>query len=127
MEGLESSWMRKAKMSLYGIETEADCRKVIDELLTMVDSAEEALKIGSTTAKRAMEVLKSRLEELYKKSNHTNEGCMSAVEVAHFKEAYVNAPKLSSPKTWLEGLEEIRMNLRYLRPASKKKSKKKSR
>ena len=118
-------------MSLYGIETEGECRKEIDELLAMVDFAEEALKIGSTTAKRVMEILKSRLEELYKKSNHTNEGRMSAVEVAHFrpaiKEAYVNAPKLSSPKTWPEGLEEIRMNLRYRRPANKKKNKTKSR
>jgi len=51
-------------MSLYGIETEADCRKEIDELLAMVDCAEEALKIGSTTAKRAMEVLKSRLADM---------------------------------------------------------------
>ena len=49
-------------MSLYGIEAEADCRKEIDELLAMVDFAEEALKIASTTAKRAMEVLKSRLK-----------------------------------------------------------------
>jgi hypothetical protein len=48
-------------MSLYGIETEVDCRKEIDELLAMVDRAEEALKIGSTTAKRVMEILKSRL------------------------------------------------------------------
>jgi ElaB/YqjD/DUF883 family membrane-anchored ribosome-binding protein len=113
-------------MSLYGIETKADCRKAIDELLAMVDRAEEALKIGSTTAKRAMEVLKSRPEELYRKSNHTNEGRMSAVEVAYFRpaiqEAYVNAPKLSSPKTWPEGLEEMRMNLRYRRPANKEKA-----
>jgi ElaB/YqjD/DUF883 family membrane-anchored ribosome-binding protein len=118
-------------MSLYGIETEADCRKEIDELLAMVDHAEQTLTIGSTTAKPAMEVLKSRLEELYKKSNHTNEGHMSAVEVAYFRpaiqEAYVNAPKLSSPRTWPGGLEEIRMNLRYRRPANKKENKKKSR
>ena len=112
-------------MSLYGIETEADCRKEFDELLAMVDRAEEALKIGSITAKQAMEVLKSRLEELYKKSNHTNEGRMSAVEVAHFRpavqEAYVNAPKISSPKTWPEGLDVIRRNLRYRLPAKKEK------
>ena len=50
----------------------------------MVDRAEEALKIASITAKRAMEVLKSRPEELYRESNHTNEGRMSAVEVAYF-------------------------------------------
>jgi hypothetical protein len=113
-------------MSLYGIETEDECRKAIDELLAMVDRAEEALKIDSITAKRAMEILKSRLEELYKKSNHTNEGRMSAVEVAHFRpaiqDAYVNAPKLSSPKTWPEGLEEMRMNLRYRRSANKEKA-----
>ena len=53
-------------MSLYGIETEADCRKEIDELLAMVDCAEEALKIGSTTAKRTMEVLKSRGVVMYR-------------------------------------------------------------
>jgi hypothetical protein len=48
-------------MSLCGIETEADCRKEIDELPAMVDHAEQTLTIGSTTAKRAMEILKSRL------------------------------------------------------------------
>jgi hypothetical protein len=113
-------------MSLYGIETEDECRKAIDELLVMVDRAEEALKIASITAKRAMEVLKSAPEELYRKSNHTHEGRMSAVEVAYFRpaiqEAYVNAPKLSSPTTWPEGLEEIRMNLRYRRPPNQKNS-----
>jgi hypothetical protein len=56
-------------MSLYGIEAEGECRKEIDELLAMVDRAEEALKIGSTTAKRVVEILKSRLVLLcYKQS-----------------------------------------------------------
>jgi hypothetical protein len=112
-------------MSLYGIETEADCRKAIDELLVMVDRAEEALKIGSITARHGIEVLKSRLKELFKKNKHSSGPGMSAVEVAYFwpaiQDAYVNAPKLSSPKTWPEGMEEIRMNLHYRRPANKKR------
>jgi len=45
---------------------------------------------------------------------------MSDVESALFwpavREAYVKAPNLASPTTWLEGLYDVASSLRYYRP-----------
>jgi ElaB/YqjD/DUF883 family membrane-anchored ribosome-binding protein len=112
-------------MSVYGIETEDDCRKAIDELIAMADSAEEELKSGSVRSRHTVEALKSRLQELFKKNKRSSGPGMSAVEAAYLwpaiQDAYVSAPKISSPKTWPAGVAEIKMNLRYRRPADKKR------
>lgn len=104
-------------MSLYDIETGADCRKKMDELLVMVDTAEEALKTDTPTAKRAIRSLKSHLKELFRKSTRANEACMSVVEAEHFRpairRAYISVPKLSAPKSGSDGLHQVRKNLRY--------------
>jgi len=107
-------------MSLWGVESKDDCRREIDKLLAMVDRAEKRLQVNSITARPAVEELKSHLKDLYDKYNHTAEPQMSPVEHAWFwpaiQDAYVIAPNLSSPKTWAEGLEAVRTNLRYRRP-----------
>lgn len=54
-------------MTLCGIETGADCEKKMDELLVMVDIAEDALKADAATAKHAIRALKARLQELFRK------------------------------------------------------------
>jgi hypothetical protein len=49
---------------------------------------------------------------------------MSDVESALFwpavREAYVKAPNLASPTTWLEGLYDVASSLRYYRPREKR-------
>jgi ElaB/YqjD/DUF883 family membrane-anchored ribosome-binding protein len=108
-------------MSLWGVESKDDCRREIDRLLAMVDSALECVRAKSMTARHAVEELKSRLTELlHKKYNYSSEGQMHPVERAYFwpaiAEAYVAAPNLSTPATWDVALEDVRMNLRYRRP-----------
>jgi hypothetical protein len=97
--------------SLYGIESEDDCRKRIDELLELHAQAEKSMN------KELIATLKSKLKDYYKQGNRTK---MSAVESAYFwpaiQEAYVRSPNLASPKTWREGLYEIHSSLRYYRP-----------
>jgi hypothetical protein len=101
--------------SLYGIESEDDCRAKIDELLELHHRAEEAMNKGTIT------VLKTRLREYYKMGD-TEKGRnqMSPIESAWFwpaiQRAYVGSPNLASPKTWHDGLYEIGLNLRYYRP-----------
>ncbi len=97
-------------MSLYGIESEADCREKIDELLELHARAERTMN------KESIRIIKDRLAG-YRKAGNTNEGKrrMSSVEERWFwpaiNEAYVKAPNLNAPKTWKEGLYEIHLNL----------------
>jgi hypothetical protein len=111
-------------MCLYGIETEDDCSKAIDELIGMADAAQEALEIASPAARRTVADLNFRLKELFKKNKRRLGPAMSPVERAYFwpaiQKAYVSAPKLSSPKTWPTGVAEIKINLYSQRPPDNK-------
>jgi hypothetical protein len=107
--------------NLYGVETEADCRERMDELLEMHHRAEQTMSL------EVMTELKDRLKEYYKKGD-TSKGKagMSHVETTYFwpaiREAYVRAPNLNSRNTWQEGLSEIESSLNYYRPRDKQDS-----
>ena len=100
--------------NLYGIESAADCRKKMDELLELHRQAEQMMNTGTITA------MKSTLKEYYK-LGHSETGMdqMSKIERQFFwpaiQRAYVGSPNLNSPKTWGSGLSEIRLNLTYYR------------
>jgi hypothetical protein len=102
-------------MSLFGIESDAQCREEIDELLELHKRAEQA------TTKETIDALKSQLKHYYRMGD-TSRGRqqMSQVEAHCFwpaiQEAYVRAPRLSSRRTWNEGLYEIEFALRNYRP-----------
>jgi hypothetical protein len=102
-------------MSLFGIESEDDCREKIDELLELHHSAETA------NSKEAIDALKSALRDYYRKAD-TLRGSqqMSPVEQQWFwpaiQEAYVKGPKLNSRQTWNDGLYNVEYYLRYYRP-----------
>ena len=104
--------------NLYGIDSEDVCRATIDGLLEMTRRAEKAMDQEKIYA------LRSRLEVYYGKGNtQTGLDQMSGVESAFFwpavREAYVKAPDLASPTTWLEGLYDVASSLRYYRPKEK--------
>jgi hypothetical protein len=100
-------------MSLFGIESEDDCRKEIDALLELHDAARRAMN------KETIAVLKSELGRHCKKGRSAPEK-MSSVEQRYFwpavKEARAVAPNLGSRKTWSGGLDEIEHKLRSNRP-----------
>jgi hypothetical protein len=102
-------------MNLYGIETEDDCTKALDELIGMADTAQSALDSGSPTARRTVTELCLRLREFFKRNKHGRGPAMSPVEQIHFwpviQRAHINAPKLSSPKTWPRGVANIKLTL----------------
>ena len=105
--------------NLYGIDSEDVCRATIDGLLEMTRRAEKAMDQEKIYA------LRSRLEVYYGKGNtQTGLDHMSGVESAFFwpavREAYVKAPNLASPTTWLEGLYDVASSLRYYRPKEKR-------
>lgn len=114
-------------MSLYGIETEDECKRAIRELVEMTNTAEEALRTGSMTAKVAVEDLKLRVTELFKKNKRSFGPRMSAIEEAYFwpaiQNAYIGLPKISSPKSWVKGVAKVKMSLRYGHHQPKKRSK----
>lgn len=102
-------------MSLFGIESEDDCRRKFDELLELHARAERAMD------KETIAALKSQLKNYYRQGD-TSVGRqkMSRVEAQYFwpaiQDAYVRAPRLSSRKTWNDGLYDIEHALRFLRP-----------
>ncbi len=100
--------------NLYGIESDNDCGKLIDEPLELHRQAEKSMN------KEMIAMLKSRLKDYYKQANQAK---MSHVESAYFwpaiQEAYVRSPNLASPGTWREGLYEIQSSLKYYRPKEK--------
>jgi len=101
--------------SLYGIDSEDVCRVTIDGLLEMTRRAEKAMD------KEKVSALWSRLAGYYGEGNtQTAQSRMSHVESAFFwpaiREAYVKAPNIASPTTWLEGLYDVASSLRYYRP-----------
>lgn len=101
--------------NLYGIETQDDCRRKIDELLEMTQQAQQTMN------KEEISALKSRLETYYEEGNtEKGQDQMSWVESSFFwpaiREAYINAPKLNSPKRWGTCLYEIGSSLRYYGP-----------
>ena len=105
--------------NLYGIESEDLCRARIDGLLEMARRAEKAMD------KQNISALRSRLETYYDEGNtQTARDQMSPIERAFFwpavREAYVKAPNLASPTTWLEGLYDVASSLRYYRPREKR-------
>jgi hypothetical protein len=101
-------------MRLYGIETDAECWSNIDELLELTRLAK------ATPNTKTIGALKKRLRGYYDLGN-TNRGSdrMSVVERTLFwpsvSEAYVQAPNLSSRKTWTEGLNEVDYKLKKYR------------
>lgn len=100
-------------MSLFGIESKADCREELDALLELHDRADRAKN------KETIAALKFQLADYYQKGKR-GEQKMSPIEAQYFwpaiKEAYVRAPNLSSRQTWTEGLWEIEHALRHYRP-----------
>jgi hypothetical protein len=101
--------------NLCGIESEDVCRAMIDGLLEMTRRAEKA------SDREKISVLRSRLESYYGAGNtQAGRDQMSRVENAFFwpavREAYVKAPNLASPTTWLESLYDVASSLRYYRP-----------
>jgi hypothetical protein len=105
--------------NLYGIESEDLCRATIDGLLEMARRAEKAMD------QQKISTLRSRLETYYAQGNsQQGRDQMSDVESAFFwpavREAYVKAPNLASPTTWLEGLYDMASSLRYYRPREKR-------
>jgi hypothetical protein len=111
-------------MSLWGCETEDDCRRETDKLLAMLYHAQ------ATMTRTAVEALKSRLKELYKRqTSQANKDRMSDAESAYFSaavhHAYVHAPHLSSPNTWNDALSEMELDLKYNRPKEVPKEEKK--
>ena len=101
--------------SLYGIETETDCREKLDELLELHQRAEQ------TPNKANVAALKSSLEAYFKKGNsQRGEARMSPIEQRYFwpavREAFVRAPRLSAPATWSSGLYDVGFSLKYYRP-----------
>jgi hypothetical protein len=115
-------------MSLYGIETEADCRKRTTEILELHRDAEQAFNQNhrSEKTKQLIAALKDHLAKLYKKRTHSNDAQMSEVETACFfpaiHRAFVDAPDLGSPRTWEGGLSRIEDALKeYGLPKDKKK------
>jgi len=101
--------------NLYGIDSEDVCRATIDGLLEMTRWAEKAMDQEKVSA------LRSRLAGYYGEGNtQTSQGRMSHVESVFFwpaiREAYVKAPNIASPTTWLEGLYDVASSLRYYRP-----------
>src|ERR1700694_2767171 len=100
--------------NLYGIESKADCRERIDELLQTVDVAKRTMN------KKIIADLKSDLKKYYKQQDYRR---MSEVERAFFwpaiQGAYVRAPNLARPQTRRNGLDEIELNLKYYRPGEK--------
>lgn len=105
-------------MSLFGIETEADCCDKLDELLALYERARQA------RTKEAIAELKSKLEYYFKKGRTLRgEAQMSPVEVKYFSPAitdcFVHAPNLAKPSTWDDGLYNIHSYLMYWRPRQK--------
>jgi len=101
--------------NLYGIESEDVCRAMIDGLLEMTRRAEKSMDREKISA------LRSCLETYYGEGKtQTGRDQMSRIESAFFwpavREAYVKAPNLASPTTWLEGLYDVASSLRYYRP-----------
>lgn len=102
---------KSATVSLYGIETDNDCRRTIDALLELHRRAEQQ------PTKETVGALKAALKACYNKRDDSK---MSEVESRCFRpavtEAYVHAPNLNSPKTWRDGLYDIQWDLRKYRP-----------
>lgn len=101
-------------MSLFGIESEDACREEFDTLLELHSRAKQAM------SKEAIAVLKSKLKSYVIRQQGSRGQQMSKTEEQYFWpavfQAYVRAPKLSSRKTWTEGLWEIEDSLNYHRP-----------
>ena len=100
-------------MSLFGIESEDDCRRELDALLEVHERANRA------KSKETIAALKSQLAGYYEKGKRGGRH-MSEVETQYFwpaiQEAYVRAPNLGSRKTWVDGLWEVEHSLLYYRP-----------
>jgi hypothetical protein len=98
--------------NLYGIESEADCRQKMDELLEMCLHARQAMN------REAMGVLKDRLKKYYKTGDgNRRNNRMSNIERTFFwpaiQGAYLNAPSLIAHRTWQAGLAKIESELLY--------------
>jgi hypothetical protein len=102
-------------MSLYGIETEDDCRARIDELLEMQRLAKAAMD------KPTIAYLKTRLTEYYTLGNTIKgRNKMSKAEEIYFwpaiQEAHAFSPSVADRATWNEGLEQVEWKLKSNRP-----------
>ena len=102
-------------MSLFGIESEDDCRREIDTLLVLHARAKEEM------SKQAVAALKSALAEYYRKGDSLRgTRQMSQVEEQYFwpaiQEAYSRAPNLNNRRKWNEDLWEVKDSLRSHRP-----------
>lgn len=108
-------------MSLYGIESDDECTNALAKLVELASTAEEALQTGSITAKGAVEDLKLRITELFKKNKRRHSPSMSAIEAKCFwpaiQQAYIHLPKMSSPKSWAAGVSKVKVSLS---PASRR-------
>ena len=101
-------------MSVYGIETEDDCRMKIDALLAKVDFASNIMN------RENISDVKADLKKYFRQRDDKN---FSKIERQCFwpaiHKAYVRSRHLGRPQTWRTALYEIRLQLKFLRPAER--------
>jgi hypothetical protein len=95
---------------LYGIVTAADCKKALQDLLALNQTA-IAIMSKETVGK-----IKNALDDLYRRGD-SKDAAMSALEKSIYfpaiHESYVKGPNLAVPRTWAQGLDDIDFYLRY--------------
>jgi hypothetical protein len=96
--------------SQWGIETQDDLRRKIEELLALTNAAQRAL------TKEAITALRLPLTEYHKRPDSRR---MSQVERDQFSRmvhvAFIQLPKLSASRTWENRLFEMESTLRLYR------------
>jgi hypothetical protein len=105
--------------NLYGVESEDDCRREIDELLALVEQAR------AQPTKDTVGALNSRLTYYYKRGDsQKGRNQMSRVEESYFgaavQGAYVERPNLNERSEWNSALYEVEEDLQYYRPKEPK-------
>jgi hypothetical protein len=103
-----SSPQRRA--SVYGIITEAHCKKALQDLIALNQTAIARMN------KETVGKIKNTLHDLYRQGDN-RDASMSTIEKAIYfpaiHESFVKAPSLNLPKTWARGLEDIDFYVRY--------------
>jgi hypothetical protein len=100
----------QASECVYGIATVADCKKALQDLLTLNQTA------IATMSKETVSKIQNTLHDLYRQGDK-KDAAMSALEKSTYfpaiHESYVKAPNLAVPRTWAQGLDDIDFYLRY--------------
>ena len=95
---------------IYGIVTVADCKKALQDLLALNQTAIAMM------SKETVSKIKNTLHDLYQRGDK-KDAAMSALEKSTYfpavHESYEKAPNLVLPRTWAQGLDDIDFYLRY--------------